>query len=365
MGAVAFEYMPLFKRSGVKLFSANFALYGDMSNRMMSILSQYSPIVEKYSIDESFIDLYGFNVDFKEHGTKIRDHINKWIGIRTGVGIANTKALCKVANHIAKKFPEQTGGVHVIDTEEKRIKALKWFKAEEIWGIGDKSFQKLVSAGVKNAYEFTLLPESWVRKKLSITGLRLQYDLRGIPAIGIEQEEIRKSISTTRSFDQKYYDKAQVKDRIIAFVSNCAQKMRDQRSLCSKMEIFIETSPFEEPDQNYSKSLEIKLPFTTNSTLELISFAIAVFEKIYLHGYGYKRAGVKLSDFVQEYERQQKIFEDRNPKHIALMKTMDKINSKYPDGVHSAGYTKRNIMRQEHLSPNYTTDINQTIVVNF
>ena len=204
-----------------------------------------------------------------------------------------------------------------------------------------------------------------MRKKLSITGLRLQYDLRGIPAIGIEQEEIRKSISTTRSFDQKYYDKAQVKDRIIAFVSNCAQKMRDQRSLCSKMEIFIETSPFEEPDQNYSKSLEIKLPFTTNSTLELISFAIAVFEKIYLHGYGYKRAGVKLSDFVQEYERQQKIFEDRNPKHIALMKTMDKINSKYPDGVHSAGYTKRNIMRQEHLSPNYTTDINQTIVVNF
>lgn len=197
MGAVAFHYQSVFLRHGVKVFSANFALYGDMSCRVMNILSTYSPISEIYSIDECFLSLEGMKIDYYTYGLEMVEKVKKWTGIPISVGTAPTKALAKVANRIAKKFPKITNSSYVIDSEEKRIKALKWLDIEDVWGVGRQNAKKLFAQGVKTAYDFTLLPVSWVLKNMTVVGLRLQKDLKGISSIEIEEEEKKQSIATT------------------------------------------------------------------------------------------------------------------------------------------------------------------------
>lgn len=363
MGAPLFEYEAQFKQHNVSVHSSNFALYGDMSRRVMSILAQYTPNQEIYSIDEAFLDLSGMHVDFREYAQAMRQQVIRWTGIPVCVGIAPTKALAKAANRIAKKFP-QRGGVHVIDSEELHTKALKWLNIEDVWGIGRRYSKKLQLMNVKTAYDFTQLPESTVLKLMTIVGRTLQRDLKGIPSLEMEPADIRKSIATTRTFPHKYHDRQEVKERIIAYVSACAEKLRNQRSMCHTLHLFIETSRFEEPDRFYAKTAVVKLPFPTSSTLELINFAVPAFDAIFAEGYGYKRAGVILSNFEQVYERQMALFENSNPKHEALMQTIDKLNKKYPEVIHSAGYSKRNIMSQERMSPSYTTNIDDIIEIN-
>ena len=161
----------------------------DMSRRVMSILSTYSPQQEIYSIDECFLDFSGMSIDFREYGLKMKLHVEKWTGIPISIGIAATKALAKAANRIAKKFPERTEGCHVIDTEEKRIKALKWIDVEDVWGIGRRNAAKLRAIGVRKACDFVNLSPSWVQKYMTVTGLSLQKELNGIPSIPMELPE--------------------------------------------------------------------------------------------------------------------------------------------------------------------------------
>lgn len=364
MGAPAFEYDLLFRRHNVKVFSANFSLYGDMSARVMNILSNYSPMQEIYSIDECFLNLSGLNVDFKEYGLKMKDHVLKWTGIPIGVGIAPTKALCKVANRIAKKFP-QTRGVHIIDNEEKRIKALKWLPVEDIWGVGRRNSAKLVGMGVKNAYDFTQLPESWVLKYMTIVGLRLQKDLKGIPSIDMEIVEKKQSISTTRSFDKEYRTFDEMRERISTFTSMSAEKLRAQNSLCRKIMIFIETNRFRDEDCFYTNSIVVKIPFPTSSALELVNYAVSGLKHIFREHKNYKRAGVTLMDFVDSNEYQPDLFLNSNPKHKDLMKAVDRLNNKYGKQLIRLGNQDARIhkMRQERLSQAFTTDINQIIKV--
>lgn len=364
MGAPAFENKHIFERNKVAVFSANFALYGDMSRRVMNILSTYSPEQEVYSIDECFLNLSGLNVDFKEYGLKMKDHVLKWTGIPIGVGIATTKALCKVANRIAKKFP-QTRGVHIIDNEEKRIKALKWLPVEDIWGVGRRNSAKLVWMGVKNAYDFTQLPESWVLKYMTIVGLRLQKDLKGIPSIDMEIVEKKQSISTTRSFDKEYRIFDEMRERISTFTSMSAEKLRAQNSLCRKMMIFIETNKFKDEDNFYANSVVVKIPFPTSSTLELVNFAVSGLKHIFKDHRNYKRAGITLMDFVDSNEYQPDLFLNSNPKHKDLMSAVDRLNNKYGKQLVRLGNQDAKIhkMRQEHLSKSYTTDINQLLEV--
>ena len=178
MGAPAFKFKTFFKANNIQLFSSNYALYGDMSSRVMRILEQFSPDVEVYSIDEAFLRLKGFDsYDLHMYGTEMRQRILKWTGIPTCVGIAPTKALSKVANKIARKFPKETGGVYVIDSEEKRIKALKWTQLKDVWGIGPALHKRLSEKQCKTAYDFVQLPDMWVRKTFSITEWKLKKDL--------------------------------------------------------------------------------------------------------------------------------------------------------------------------------------------
>ena len=364
MGAPAFEYRYLFERQGVAVFSANFALYGDMSKRVMTILSDYAPIQEIYSIDECFLDLSNMPVDLREHGLKMRKQVLQWTGIPVSVGIAPTKALAKVANNIAKKFTERTGGSYVIDTEEKRINALKWLAVEDVWGIGRRNAKKLHARGVKTAYDFSLLSRSLVMNTMTIVGARLQDELNGIPMLEMEPMELKQSIATTRTFENEYWKYDEVKERVCTFAVSCAQKLRQQHSLCTKVEVFIQSSRFREGDAQYANSVVVKLPFPTSSSIEIVNFAVQGLDIIFKRDIGYKRAGVMLMEFVPDNEYQPSLFFNSDPKHARLMQAVDTLNDKYGTKVRLAAMDKRtHKMHQEKLSPKYTTSLKEIINV--
>lgn len=368
-GAPAFKNEKLFKQYNVQIFSANFALYGDMSNRVMTILADYSPEMEIYSIDECFLKLDGFNKYFnlQDYGGEMRRKVLKWTGIPISIGIAPTKALAKLANKIAKKFTDITEGVYIIDSVEKRIKALKWLKIEDVWGIGRQYSKRLNAHNVFTAYDFTQLNDEWVSKNLSIVGLRLKHDLQGIPTLDLEEAKPKKSIATTRTFETNYTEFEQLNERIATFACSCAEKLRMQKSCCNSIMVFIHTNGFREDLPQYSKNIVIKLPFPTNSNIELATFATQALKRIYRHGYACKKAGVIVQDLTPETTIQTTLFENRNERHVPLMQAIDRINLKY--GQHKIRLASQDIkriwkMKQEKLSPRYTTELSDIITIN-
>lgn len=368
MGAPAFENKELFEKNNVNVFSSNFALYGDMSHRVMSLLSDYCPDIEIYSIDEAFLNLEGFDyVDLQEYGKQMQSKITKYTGISVSVGIAPTKALAKVANKISKKFPEKTGFVYIIDSEEKRIKALKWLPIEDVWGIGRQHAKRLKAKNICNAYNFTKIDDVWIRKNMSVVGLRLKLDLQGIPTLALEDVHSKKNIATTRSFDTNYTEFNQLQERVSTFAIICSEKLRRQKSCCNSLIVFVQTNFFRKDLPQYTKSILVKLPFASNSSFDISSHAIEGLSKIFRKGYSYKKAGVIVMDFCSENEVQQNLFESPNPKHKQLMKVIDKLNNSIgTQKVKLATQDKdRKLkMRQEKLSPRYTTKINEIITVN-
>jgi DNA polymerase V len=368
MGAPAFEYENLFKKHQVHVFSANFALYGDMSNRVMTILSEYSPEMEIYSIDECFLKLKGFDLfNLQEYGEQMRYKVTKWTGIPISVGIAPTKALSKIANRIAKKYPEKTQGCYIIDSEEKRIKALKWLKIEDVWGIGRQHTKRLKAQNVFTAFDFTQLSDDWVKRNLAIVGLRLKYDLQGIPTLDLEEVQPKKNIATTRSFETNYTKFEELAERVSTFASSCAEKLRKQKSCCNSLMVFIHTNGHRKDLPQYSRNIVVKLPYATNSTIELSGFAIQALKKIFKDGYAYKKAGVIVQDFMPENEIQKTLFENRNERHIPLMKVIDKMNLQFgQQKIRLASQDTKRVwkMKQEKLSPRYSTNLSDIITIN-
>lgn len=368
MGAPAFEYAKVFERHDVKVFSANFALYGDMSNRVMSILSGYSPDVEIYSIDEAFLKFSGFtHFNLTEQGLSMRKQVAQWTGIPISVGIAPTKALSKVANRIAKKFPERTESVYVIDSEEKRIKALKWLAIEDVWGIGRRHAKRLKALHIHTALDFTGLDDAWVRKHMSVVGLRLKHELQGLCRLDLEEVQAKKSIATTRSFETLYTDFADLKERVTTFAVSCAEKLRKQKSCCNALTVFIHTNPFRSDLPQHSRSVTLKLPFATNSSIELSQFALQALRQIFKSGYHYKKAGVIVHDFSPHENQQLKLFENRDLRHIPVMEAIDAINQRFgQQKVRLAAQDQKRIwkMKQQRLSPCYTTNIRDVITIN-
>lgn len=369
MGAPAFEFKELFEKNNIHVFSSNYALYGDMSNRVMNLLSNFSPDIEMYSIDEAFLKFKGFqeNFDLLSYGKQIKKTVTQGTGIPISVGFAPTKALAKVANKIAKKFPSQTESVHLIDSEEKRIKALKWLPVEDIWGIGKQHSKRLKNEGINTAYDFTLMNKFWVQKNLSIVGLRLQNELQGIPCLDLESPADKKNIATTRSFDTNYTDYELIKERVSTFAVACATKLRKQKSCCNALMVFIHTNRHRKDLPQYSRNIVLKLPYPTNSNIELAKFALQGLDKIFKKGFAYKKAGVIVMDFTPENTEQIMLFENSNPKHKLLMNTIDKINdaigtTKIKLGSQDIKKTWK--MRQEKLTPHYTTKISEVIKIN-
>jgi DNA polymerase V len=368
MGAPAFKHERFFRQHNVQVFSANFALYGDMSNRVMSILAEYSPEIEIYSIDEAFLKLTGFGYyNLQEYGEAMRNKVVKWTGIPISVGIAPTKSLAKVANRIAKKYPEKTNGVYIIDNDEKHIKALKWLKVEDIWGIGRQHSNRLKVKNVFSAYDFTQLADNWVMTNMTIVGLRLKHDLQGIPILNLEDVQPKKSIATTRSFETTYTEFEQLAERISTFAALCAEKLRKQKSCCNSLMVFVHTNGFRKDMPQYSRNITVKLPFATNSTIELSTFATQALRHIFKKGYNYKKAGVIALNFSPEDSVQSTLFEKRNELHIPLMKAIDKVNLLFgQQKVRLASQDTKRVwkMRQVKLSPRYTTNLNDIITIN-
>lgn len=367
MGAPAFQHAQTFENHGIHVYSANFPLYGDMSNRVMSILSEYSPDIEIYSIDEAFLKFEGFqHFDFLAHGKAMHKQVLQWTGIPTSIGIAATKSLAKVANRIAKKFPDKTQNVYIIDSDEKRIKALKWLPIEDVWGIGRQHAKRLRAIHVNTAYDFTQLQDSWVKKHLSIVGMRLKQDLQGIPRLDLEIIQPKKNIATTRTFEQNYTQKEQVQERITTFAVSCAEKLRKQQSCCNTLMVFIRTNRHRDDMAQYNRNIVIKLPYPTNSGIELAQFAKKALDKIFVKGYAYKKAGVIVTDFTPENQTQLSVFENSNPKHTPLMQAIDKINKNLGQAkvkLASQDLKRTWKMKQERLSPKYTTNLNDIISI--
>ena len=368
MGAPAFKYDSVFKKYKVYVFSTNFPLYGDMSSRVMNILSSYTPNIEIYSIDEAFLKFEGFeNYDLESYCEEIKNMVFKWTGIPVSIGIAPTKALAKVANRIAKKFPNQTKGVYLINSKKKRIKALKWLNIGDVWGIGFRHAEKLKNIKINTAYDFINLEDNWVRKNMSVVGLRLKKELEGKSVLDLEEiRSPKKAIATTRSFEGTITDYEEIKERISTFAICCAEKLRAQNSNCNSIYVFVRSNKFQKNKTQYRNGILMTIPFSTNSNMIISKYAIEGLKRIFKKGINYKKAGTIVMGLDSSDNYQLNLFENENPKHKYLMKTIDFIEKKVGQSkikLASQDLRKRWKMKQEKLSPNYTCKVDEIIKV--
>ncbi|MFC4738634.1 Y-family DNA polymerase [Flavobacterium ponti] len=369
MGAPEFKIRNELKEKNVKVFSSNYALYGDLSNRVMKILEGFTPNVEVYSIDESFLNFDGMSIEnYHDYGVKIKARINKWLSIPVCIGFAPTKALSKVANKIAKKYQERTQGIYVIDSEEKRTKALKWTKIEDVWGIGYRLTKKMKAKNILTAYDFTLPHnENFIKKEMGVVGLRLKYELEGKSVLELEEApSAKKSIAITRSFDGNITTFNEMKERVSTFATVCAEKLRKQNSCCYGVILYLQKDKFKIEKQRYSFYKLETLSFASNSNITISNLAIKMLKEIFEEGAIYKKAGVIVTEIIPENQKQFHLFEEENPKHQALMKVMDDFHKKTGERKIKLGnqdLRRTWKMKQNHLSNKYTTDFKEILKV--
>lgn len=369
MGAPEFKVRQELKEKNIYVFSSNYALYADLSHRVMEILRGFTPHIEVYSIDEAFMNFEGINVDFQEYGIQMKSRIQKWLSIPVSVGFAETKALSKVANKIARKFPERTKGSYVIDTEEKRIKALKWTKIGDVWGIGSRLKKKMQAKNINTAYDFTLPKhEAYIKMVMGVIGLRLKMELEGKSVLELDDPtQDKKSIAVTRTFKNKLSDYNEIKERVSTFGSVCAEKLRKQKSCChSIIVILIKDDQQESRSRSYFSQMET-LAFTSNSTLTISNTAVGLLKKMFENGERYSKAGVIVTGIIPENQKQFHLFEEENPKHLKLMQIMDAYHKKVGErkirlGNQDLQHTWK--MKQDHLSNKYTTEFAQILEIS-
>lgn len=368
MGAPEFQVRDLIQQHTIHVFSSNYALYGDLSHRVMKILENYTPNIEVYSIDEAFLDFSGMTIpDFNAYGSEIQYRILKWLSIPIGIGFAPTKALSKVANKIAKKFPERTNGIYVIDTEEKRIKALKWTKIEDVWGIGFRLTKKMQAQNIKTAYDFTLPHnEAFIRKEMGVIGMRLKYELEGKSVLEMEEPKAKKNIAVTRSFEKDISNFNELKERVVTFASVCSEKLRKQNSCCNAVILYLRKDPFNSNGEKYSFYRMQMLPFPSNTSFSISQIAISLLKDLYQDGTAYKKAGVIVTEIVPSSQRQFKLFDEENPKYQKLMEVVDRFHAKTGERklrLASQDLKRTWKMKQNHLSKRYTTNFNELLEV--
>lgn len=370
MGVPFYQVRDLFEKNNVAVFSSNYNLYGDMSRRVMSLLSSFFPKIDIYSIDEAFIDLSGIkDIDYiKEISCKAVKTIYKGVGIPVSLGIAPTKTLAKMASVFAKKYKGYEG-VCVMDTDEKRERALKLFPVGDVWGIGRKHSKRLEYNGIKTAWDFTQKTEGWVRREMSITGLRTWNELRGESCIEAEDLSYKKSICTSRSFPNQGLNRVEdVEEAVANFAAMCSKKLREQHTVCQSIIVFAYTSRFrDDVPQNYIHEV-INLDVPTNDIQEIVSKSVKALKRNWKIGtYYYKKAGVIVCNISEDNAVQGSLFDtiDRD-KQSALSKVVDEINTRNGlDTVRVAvqGYDNNWHIKNEYISKQYTTNIKDIITV--
>ena len=369
-GDPIFKMKDIVEKHQVILFSTNMPLYAAMSRRVTSILRLSVHHVENYSIDESFCDLksFGEHFDLTKLMREVRQRIKLWTDIPVSIGIAPSKTLAKMGSKFAKQY-QGYRGVCMIDTEEKRRKALEIFALSDVWGIGRRTLEVLNYYGIHTPLQFADKKESWVRAHFHQPGVQTWMELNGIPCIDTSEVIRNQNICTSRSFGDMVSDLPSLKASVASFASSCANKLRGQQSLCQSVTVFVSSNSFRTDLPQYGNAATVLLATPTADTLEINKAAMQCLESVYLPGIMYKKSGVLLGKISPAYPTQMELFNSpvRRMRRENLMHALDDINQRYGAktlhlAVEDCGHQPWHV-KCEHRSPNYLTDINEILTI--
>lgn len=369
MGTPFFKVKHFVESGALEVRSSNYALYGDLSARVMSILAETVPHIEIYSIDEAFLHLDGISREAVPGLCRdLVARIRRWVGIPVSIGVAPTKTLAKIASHFAKNYPGYKG-VCMMDSDAKRLKALELTPIEDVWGVGRRLAPRMHASGIRTALDYVTRPESWVRSNFNIPGVRTWEELQGRACVEEDREERRKSICTSRSFADMISDEDELCLRVSDFAASCAHKLREEGSAAGEVTTFLYTNRFREDMRQYFPSATVRLAVAANSTHEIVGAALRAFRTIYRPEYMYKKAGVIVNAIVPADAVQSSLFdndEELRDRQERLSKLMDAVNAggnsllrlasqrsgHYADGI-----------RSEYRSRLYSTSLDDIIEI--
>ena len=371
MGVPLYQIRDLVEKHHIACFSSNFSLYGDLSARVMSLLRKHTTRFEQYSIDEGFITLdHVPPAERKTYCENLVREIYQGTGIPVSMGIAPSKTLCKVASKYAKKFPGYNGAC-MIDTEEKRLKALAKFEIGDVWGVGRQTAAKLAALGISTALQFAEMSESRVQSLLHKPGLLTWRELHGIDCIDTSEMVSKQSITTSRTFANPITTLPLMEQQLANFCDTCARKLRMQKSLCAQLIVFAHTSRFRTDIEQCQIVQTVNLSIPTSDTRELLSYMLNAFRPYFREGVQFKKAGVIFSRIVPEGSVVADLFDERDrTRDAALQRTIDKIREKagrnailLATQLPTSKEQAAQVYKSEHQSPRYTTELSQVLTI--
>jgi DNA polymerase V len=358
MGEPYFKAKDIIIRNKVEVFSSNYSLYGDLSRRVMRTLKRFNSEIEVYSIDEAFLDLSNFpDNEVEKIGKEIRETVLQWTGIPTSIGIAKTKTLSKVANHIAKK--KQSGVTSLIGIENLDP-ILEKVEINDVWGVGRQLTKFYQKNGIYNAKQLKNKSNTWIKKSSNVLGSRTAMELRGIPCINLETTQAkRKSCVVSRSFGKRIEKFQELKEAVANYCLNASEKIRSESLVAKAITVFVRTSPFQRNYGYYSNAKTIDFPIATNNSIETVKTAISILENIFKNGYQYQKAGVMLTGLRNDDGRKNLFSSEKDEKIDSLMRSIDNTNYRYGRStlsLASAGVQKKWNMRRQYSSKIDTAD---------
>lgn len=372
MGDPYFKQKDLFRRCGVVCFSSNYELYADMSNRVMTTLEEMSPRCEIYSIDEAFCDLSGVRNCrvLEDFGRELQDAVYRNTRLAVGVGIGQTKTLAKLANHAAKRWQRQTGGVVDLSNVDRQRKLMAALPVDETWGVGRRITKKLEAMGIKTVLDLADTDIRFIRKHFNVVLERTVRELRGEPCLELEEfAPVKQEIVCSRSFGERVTEYDAMRQAICSYASRAAEKLRGEHQYCRFISAFVKTSPFALNEPYYGNSASVKLLTPTQDSRDIIAAATRCLDAIWKDGHRYQKAGVMLGDFFSQGVAQLNLFDDNAPRAGSekLMEVLDQLNAKGGRGTlyfAGQGIQQQWAMKREMLSPRYTTRFSDLLIVS-
>ena len=366
MGEPYFKAKKIIEKNNVKVFSSNYSLYGDISQRVMEILLGFSPEVEIYSIDEAFLNFKGFkNHELLTYCKHIRQTIKQWVGIPVSIGVGSTKTLSKIANHLAKKEADYEG-ICILKGDEKIEEALNRIEIGDVWGIGRRLSKFLRNYEVRTAKQFAFLDRRWIRKNMGVVGEKIQLELCGVSCLDLELlPSPKKSCCVSRSFSRPIEKIEELQESIANYGSRVAEKIREEGLIAQSMSIFVLTNHFNKKEKQYSSSIKLQLDYPTSDSKLIVKRAVEGIKRIYKEGYRYKKAGIILYELHSSSSVRGLLDYDK-PRTDSLMRSLDEINYRYGSAtlrLAAEGIRRSWHMQRKKVSPCYTTSFDQLMIV--
>ena len=365
MGVPLFKVKDIVERENVIVFSSNYTLYADMSRRVMNIISEFAPSIEVYSIDEAFIELTNMNVDYESYVRQMRKVILQYTGIPVSIGVASTKTLTKVANHIAKD-DESLEGVCSLVKHENLDQVLEDTNVADVWGVGRQLSKKLIANGIFNAKLLKNCEDAWVRKMMSVNGLKTVSELREISCLDLEETSAtRKSCCTTRSFGKPLENLDDIEQAVTTFARRATERIRGENLTASTVSVFLRTNPFDR-NRYYSNSSTTTLSYPTYDTMQIVKTVLQLTKIIFRENYKYKKAGVLLSGFYEKGTETKDLFSEVRYRSPKLMSAVDQINERYgSDTIQIATECQIGKWKQKrrNCTQSYTTQLDNVLLI--